>query len=152
MMLFSPAFPPGGAIPAEHTCDGADIWPRLARSKLPPGAKSLALAVEDPEAPTGSFLHWAAFDIPVGRDGLPAGYGRAHPASRVYEARNDFERMGYGGPCPPPRGGTHHYHFQFLALGRAQLGPPPAASALSVLEAAQADIMDRTGLVGTHSR
>jgi Raf kinase inhibitor-like YbhB/YbcL family protein len=152
MMLLSPAFPPGGAIPAEYTCDGADISPPLAWSRIPAGAKSLVLVVEDPDAPSGTFLHWAAFDIPASLEGLGAGYGRAHRASRFREARNDFGRIGYGGPCPPPGGGPHHYHFRLLALGRARLEPAPATSALSVLNAAESYALDQTELVGTYSR
>jgi Raf kinase inhibitor-like YbhB/YbcL family protein len=152
MMLFSPAFPPGGAIPTEYTCNGADISPPLSWSAVPSNAKSLVLVVEDPDAPSGTFRHWAAFDIPPGLAGLPAGYGRAHPASRFREGENDFGRKGYGGPCPPAGGGTHHYHFRLLALGRATLDLADPPSALSILKAAEPYAIARAELIGTYRR
>jgi Raf kinase inhibitor-like YbhB/YbcL family protein len=151
MMLVSPAFPPGGAIPSEYTCDGADISPPLTWSGLPDGTLSLVLVVEDPDAPSGAFRHWAAFDIPPGTHGLAAGYGRNRPASGFRATHNDFGGAGYGGPCPPP-GQAHHYHFRLFAINRPRLDLAPAATALDVLRAAQPYAIQQTELVGTYRR
>jgi len=96
-MLASPAIPPGGEIPAQYTCDGTDISPPLSWSGVPQGTQSLVLVVEDPDAPSGVFRHWAAFDIPPGSHGLDAGYAATRPAAGFRGARNDFGQPGYGG-------------------------------------------------------
>ncbi len=153
MMLISPAFASGAAIPSEYTCSGADISPPLSWAGLPGATKSLVLVVEDPDAPSsGTFRHWGAFDIPPALKGLPAGYGPARRASGFRELRNDFGRVGYGGPCPPSGGGTHHYHFRLLALGRASLGLAPQASILALLKAAEPYAIGRAELIGTYRR
>jgi Raf kinase inhibitor-like YbhB/YbcL family protein len=150
-VLTSPAFAPGGAIPTEYTCDGSDISPPLAWSGEPGGTKSLVLVVTDPDAPGGSFLHWAAFDIAPNAAGLAAGYGAARPANGFAEAHNDFGQSGYRGPCPPP-GPAHHYHFRLLAIGRPTLDLTPAATGSAVLRAAEPYAIAETELVGTYRR
>lgn len=151
LMLASPAFPPGGAIPAEYTCSGADISPPLTWSGVPAGAKSLVLVVEDPDAPSGTFRHWAVFDIPARAHELAAGYRANRPAGALRQARNDFGGLGYGGPCPPP-GPAHHYQFRLLAIGRPRLDLSSSATALEVLQAAQPYVIQRAELVGTFRR
>jgi Raf kinase inhibitor-like YbhB/YbcL family protein len=151
MMLTSPAFPPGGAIPAEYTCSGADISPPLTWSGVPAGAKSLVLVVEDPDAPSGTFHHWAAFDIPAASHGLAAGYSASRPTGGLHQARNDFGGLGYGGPCPPP-GPAHHYQFHLLAISRPRLDLASSPGALEVLQAAQPYVIQQTELVGTFQR
>jgi Raf kinase inhibitor-like YbhB/YbcL family protein len=152
LLLASPVFSPGGAIPSEYTCDGADISPPLTWSGLPQETRSLVLIVEDPDAPSGIFRHWAAFDIPAGMPGLAAGYGADRPASTFREARNDFGALGYGGPCPPYGHGVHHYHFRLLAISRPTLDLTPSASALEVLQAAAPYVIQQTELIGTYRR
>jgi Raf kinase inhibitor-like YbhB/YbcL family protein len=151
-MLVSPAMPPGGEIPAQYTCDGADISPPLSWSGVPQGTQSLVLVVDDPDAPSGVFRHWAAFDIPPGSHGLDAGYTAARPAAGFREGRNDFGNTGYNGPCPPRGGGTHHYHFRLLAISRPTLDLRPPATAADVLRAAQPYLIQQTELVGTYRR
>jgi Raf kinase inhibitor-like YbhB/YbcL family protein len=151
-MLSSPAIPPGGEIPAEYTCDGADISPPLAWSGVPDGSRSLVLVVEDPDAPSGTFRHWAVFDIPAATPGLAAGDGPRRPASGFREARNDFGKSGYGGPCPPEGHGVHHYHFRLLAPSRPSLDPAAPPTALNVLQAAQPYTIAEVELVGTYRR
>jgi Raf kinase inhibitor-like YbhB/YbcL family protein len=146
MMLSSPAIPPDGEIPVQYTCDAGDIAPPLAWSGVPNGAQSLVLVVEDPDAPGGVFMHWAAYDIAPGIKGLVAG---PHPYLR--EAQNDFGKSGYGGPCPP-QGTSHHYHFQLLALNRANLDLGPAPTATEVLRAAEPYAIDRAEFVATYRR
>jgi Raf kinase inhibitor-like YbhB/YbcL family protein len=152
LMLASPAFASGGQIPAEYTCDGADISPPLSWSGAPAGTGSLVLIIEDPDAPSGTFRHWAAFDIPPGTSGLATGYGGNRPASGFREARNDFGSQGYGGPCPPRGGGVHHYEFRLLAISLPRLDLAPAASAVEVTQAAQPYVIQQTELIGTYQR
>jgi Raf kinase inhibitor-like YbhB/YbcL family protein len=150
-VLTSPAFAPDAAIPRQYTCDGADISPPLAWRGTPDGTMSLVLVVEDPDAPGGTFRHWAAFDIAPGIAGLAGGYRAGRPADGFRQGRNDFGQTGYGGPCPPP-GTTHHYHFRLFAIRRAQLDLTPAASALEVEQAALPYVIRQTELVGTYRR
>jgi Raf kinase inhibitor-like YbhB/YbcL family protein len=149
--LTSPAIPPGGPIPAEYSCDGSDISPPLVWSGMPPGTQSLVLVIEDPDAPGGTFHHWAAYGIPPGAGGLPAGFNRNPPAF-VRQARNDFGTIGYRGPCPPRGGGAHHYRIELYALSRLTLEVSPAASVPDVVRAAGPYVIARTELTGTYGR
>jgi Raf kinase inhibitor-like YbhB/YbcL family protein len=152
LMLASPAIPPAGEIPAQYTCDGSDISPPLSWSDVPAGTGSLVLVVEDPDAPSGTFRHWAVFDIPPASRGLDAGYSASRPTAPLHEARNDFGKTGYSGPCPPRGAGTHHYHFRLLAISRPTLDLRAPAAALDVLRAAQPYVIQQTELVGTYHR
>lgn len=152
MMLASPAVPPGGEIPSQYTCDGADISPPLSWSGAPQGTQSFVLVVEDPDAPSGVFRHWAAFDIPAGSHDLGAGYSANRPAAGFREARNDFGKLGYSGPCPPKGHGTHHYHFRLLAVSRPTLELRAPATAADVLRATQPYIIQQIELTGTYHR
>jgi Raf kinase inhibitor-like YbhB/YbcL family protein len=152
LTLVSPAIPPGGQIPPQYTCDGTDLSPPLAWSGVPEGARSLVLVVEDPDAPSGIFRHWAAFDIPANSQGLEAGYSAKRPAAGFHEARNDFGKVGYSGPCPPQGHGNHHYHFRLLAVSRPILDLKAPATALDVLRAAQPYAIQQAELVGTYQR
>ena len=152
LMLASPAIPPNGEIPAQYTCDGADISPPLSWSDVPAGTGSLVLVVEDPDAPSGTFRHWAVFDIPPTSRGLDAGYSANRPTAALHEARNDFGKTGYSGPCPPKGAGTHHYHFRLLAISRPTLDLRAPAAALDVLKAAQPYVIQQAELVGTYHR
>ncbi len=152
LMLATPAFAPGGRIPSEYTCDGADISPPLSWSGVPPGAQSLVLVVEDPDAPSGVFRHWAVYDIPPETRGLAAGYGRNRPAAGFREARNDFGSRGYRGPCPPRGAGTHHYIFRLLAISRPRLELAANGTDAEVLRAAQPYVIEQTQLTATYQR
>src|SRR5207248_9647094 len=118
LMLASPAIPPGGEIPAQYTSGGADISPPLSWSDVPAGTGSLVLVVEDPDAPSGTFRHWAVFDIPPPSRGLDAGYSANRPTTAMHQARNDFRKTAYSAPRPPTGAGTHHYHCRRLAPSR----------------------------------
>jgi hypothetical protein len=136
----STAFQPGQPIPARYTCEGDDVSPPLAWSDVPAGARSLALIVDDPDAPGGRFTHWVAWGLDSQAGGL--GEGQAAPA----EGRNDFGSVGYRGPCPPPGHGPHRYVFRLFALGdaleltagaaRPELDSAIGGSALAVAELA----------------
>ena len=152
LMLTSPAIPPGSEIPAQYTCDGADISPPLSWSGTPEGTRSLVFVVEDPDAPSGTFRHWVVFDIPPAARGLDAGYSANRPAAGLHEARNDFGKTGYGGPCPPPGHGAHHYHFRLLAISRPALDLPSGAPAVDVLRAVQPYVIQQAEFVTTYHR
>ena len=148
LMLASPAIPPGGEIPAQYTCDGADISPPPTWSGIPDATKSLV--VDDPDAPSGTFRHWAAFDIPAASHGLDTGYSANRPAAGFHEARNDLGRAGYAGPCPPKGHGTHHYHFRLFAISRPTLDLKATATVSDVLSTAEPYTIQPAELVGTY--
>ena len=108
--LSSPAFAEGADIPTRHTCDGEDISPRLTWSGVPAGTRSLALVMDDPDAPRGTFTHWVVSDLPPDLTELVEG------STQGRQGRNSFGRTGYGGPCPPPRDEAHRYRFTLYAL------------------------------------
>jgi Raf kinase inhibitor-like YbhB/YbcL family protein len=108
--LTSNAFDSGQEIPSRHSCEGDDVSPPLSWSGAPEGARSLALIVDDPDAPGGTFTHWLAWAIRPESAGI--GEGETAPV----EGRNDFGTIGYRGPCPPPGHGPHRYFFRLYAL------------------------------------
>ena len=110
MALTSTAFADGGTIPEIYTCDGSNISPPLEFSNIPEGTESLALVVNDPEAPSGNWVHWAVWNIPTSTVGLHAG----EKLSGAIQGLTSFGRNGYGGPCPPE--GEHQYFFNLYAL------------------------------------
>jgi Raf kinase inhibitor-like YbhB/YbcL family protein len=141
----SDAFADGEPIPSRHALDGENLSPPLTWSGLPQGTRSLALVCEDPDAPSGTFVHWVAWGIDPAVGGL--GEGEAAPA----EGRNGFGHSGYGGPAPPPGHGPHRYFFRLFALDAA---PELEASAsMQGLEAAVDGHVLATGeLMGTYER
>ena len=147
--ISSPAFPHNGAIPEVHTCDGDDTPPPLAWSGVPQNAKSLALIVDDPDAPdpkapTHTYVHWVLYDLPPSATGLPA--GQALP-SGAREGVNDWKKRGYGGPCPPI--GRHRYFFKLFALD-TMLGDLRGPRKNELEKAMQGHILEQAELVGTY--
>ncbi len=121
VMLNSSAFEPNGPIPAKYTCEGEDVSPALTWSGVPSGTKSLALIVDDPDAPDPAapkmtWVHWVLFDVPPAAKGLPEAVGASSLPRGTREGLNDWKRTGYRGPCPPI--GRHRYFF--LARYRAR--------------------------------
>jgi Raf kinase inhibitor-like YbhB/YbcL family protein len=110
MELTSSAFGNGEPIPRLHTCEGDDVSPPLTWTEVPEGATSLALIVDDPDAPRGTFTHWLGWGLDPASGGLPEG------ETAPVEGRNDFGQTGYRGPCPPPGHGPHRYVFRLYAL------------------------------------
>ncbi len=147
----SPAFADGATIPRQYTCEGADRSPPLAWSGAPGGISVLALIVEDPDAPGGSFIHWVAFNLPPDSTGLAVGVpGTASLAAGGEQGVNDFGKLGYAGPCPPP-GRPHHYHFRLFALDQpVALGREATAAALR--NAMQGHVKAGADLVGVFAR
>lgn len=149
MMLTSPAFAAGGAIPKEFSCDGKDLAPPLSWSGVPSGTKSLALIVDDPDAPGGTWVHWVLFDLPPVTTALPKGVTSSGLPPGTREGLNSWKQTGYRGPCPPP--GRHRYFHRLYALdtGLSKLKHPTKAE----LEAAiQGHILATAELMGTYAR
>jgi Raf kinase inhibitor-like YbhB/YbcL family protein len=124
----SPDITEGGRIPARYTCDGEDISPPLAWSGVPPVATALALVVDDPDAPRGTYTHWVVVDI----DPAVTSLARGQSPPGAQQIVNSAGRASYMGPCPPS--GVHHYRFTVYALSR-RLALPPRASLQSALDA-----------------
>ena len=146
MVLRSAAFAPGKSIPSRFTCDGEGRAPPLAWSDAPRETRSFALVCRDPDAPTGIWYHWAAFDIP------PDAAGLAESEAPMREAINDFGRRGYGGPCPPEGDGRHHYHFKLYALGIDRLDLPAKVGCREVERQAEARALATAELIGSYCR
>jgi len=148
----SSAFGNNQTIPQRYTCEGADISPPLAWSGAPGGTKSFALLCDDPDAPAGTWHHWALFDVPAATDRLEAAYPTDQTVGATRQAANDFKRPGYSGPCPPRGHGVHHYRFRLLALSVAHLDLPPDVTCPDVEAAARLHRLAEAMLVGTYAR
>jgi Raf kinase inhibitor-like YbhB/YbcL family protein len=143
--LESSAFEHAQPIPSRYTCDGDDVSPPLRWVNVPEDAQSLALLVDDPDAPRGVFTHWVAWGLDRGAGGL--GEGEAVSG----EGRNDFGTVGYRGPCPPPGHGPHRYVFRLYALDRdLELGPQAGKPGLE--QAIEGHVLTTAELVGTYER
>jgi len=122
MQLRSSGFSDGATIPRRFTCDGDDLSPPLEWGSPPAGTRSFVLLCDDPDAPAGTWHHWAAYDIPPDRTELAEGTAGDGSAKKDFRQEiNDFRKPGYGGPCPPHRHGIHRYHFRLLAVAIDQL-------------------------------
>jgi Raf kinase inhibitor-like YbhB/YbcL family protein len=144
MTVTSTAFSDGRDIPRRHTCDGENLSPPLAFGAIPSGTRELALLVEDPDAPSGTFVHWVAWGIDPAKASLPE--GESTPGSGT----NGFGKVGYGGPCPP-RGPAHRYVFIVFALsGRLDLSG--GASADELRRAVGTDLLGEGRLTGRYAR
>ncbi len=149
MKLSSSAFTDGAEIPRQYTCDGENLSPPLHWSGAPEGTRSFVLLCDDPDAPNGTWHHWAAYDIPSAQTDLAAG---AAQTAKMKQAVNDFRKVGYGGPCPPHGHGVHHYRFRLLALSADHLRVQPKASCRDVEGEARKVMLAETTLVGRYQR
>ncbi len=150
-ILTSDAFGRMEEIPSKYTSDGENLSPPLAWSGAPPGTKSFALVVDDPDAPGNVWVHWVLYNIPAGAKVLPegAGNGKAPLPEGAAEGLNDWGRKGYGGPSPPS--GRHRYFFKLYALDTVlSLPAPPTKAALE--EAMKGHVLAEAELVGTYKR
>lgn len=149
--VLSTAFHNGGDIPKKFTCDGADVSPQISWKESPPKTASFVLIADDPDAPSGTWTHWIIYDLPAGKSELEENVSKADKlpdGSR--QGRNDFGKLGYGGPCPPPRK-PHHYSFRIYALDAVpQL--TPGASKGEVEQAMRGHLLAKGELVGRYGR
>jgi Raf kinase inhibitor-like YbhB/YbcL family protein len=149
--LQSAAFKDRERIPPRYSCQGEDISPPLSWSGAPAGTESFALVCYDTDAPGRTFYHWAIFDLPASRTTLPEAYPKGAEAGGSRQAVNDFGDNAYGGPCPPPGHGVHHYHFALFAVRLAKLGLAPDVRCPAVEMAAKRQALSTTDLIGLYS-
>ena len=154
LVLTSAAFAAFGAIPALYTCEGRDVSPALAWTGVPAAAKSLVLIVDDPDAPDPkapklTWVHWVLYNIPASATGLPEGVASSALPAGTREAKNDWKRTGYGGPCPPI--GRHRYFHKLYALDTllSDLGD---ATKADVEAAMKGHVLAQSELVGTYQK
>lgn len=146
----SASFAEGGTIPKRYTCDAADVSPALSWADAPDRTQSLALIADDPDAPAGTWTHWIIWNIPPG-NALPEGTPKTdtlNDGSR--QGKNDFKRIGYGGPCPPP-GKAHRYFFRLYALN-AKLDLKPGSTRDDLERAMKGRVLGQAELVGKYGR
>jgi len=154
LALSSPAFTPSGTIPAKYTCDGDDSSPPLEWSGVPDTAMSLALIVDDPDAPDPAapkrrFVHWVVYNIAPDARGLAEDAGAGNLPAGAREGTNDFDKSGYGGPCPPI--GRHRYVFTLYALDTSLSGiDSPSRGDLEA--AMKGHVIEKTEAIGTYER
>ncbi len=140
-----------GKFPTEFTCDGGDNSPPLAWTTPPAATKSLVLTVTDPDAPSGTFTHWVLYNLPANGNELPANVPKQDQLSDgSRQGRNDFGKIGYGGPCGP-HGSTHRYFFDLFALD-TKLDLPAGATRAQVEDAMNTHVLARGKLMARYSR
>jgi Raf kinase inhibitor-like YbhB/YbcL family protein len=154
LQLTSPAFAPGGAIPRKYTCDGEDVSPPLVWGDAPAGTKSFALIVDDPDAPDPAaprtiWVHWVLYDLPPDAGGLGEGVPPAGLPRGTREGLNDWNRTGWGGPCPPI--GRHRYFHHLYALD-AMLGDLGKPDKAALEQAMRGHVLASVELIGTYQR
>src|SRR3989338_10772723 len=143
MTLSTTAFSDGEAIPSSFTCMGRNIAPPLSISDVPAQTKSLSLIMDDPDAPSGMFVHWVVWNIPPGIKEL------GHGIKAGIHGMTDFGRIGYGGPCPPS--GKHRYYFKLYALD-CMLQLSEHAGKRELEQAMKGHILAQAQLMGTYTR
>jgi hypothetical protein len=150
MHLYSPEFLTGTSIPGKYTCDGEDMSPPLTWDDPPANARSFALIVRDRDAPGGVFTHWVLYNLPADKRELPAGLPKQESLPEgIAQGRNDFDKVGFGGPCPPK--GTHRYFFKLYALDTS-LDVAPGAKEEDVLNAMQDHTLTSAELMGLYGK
>jgi Raf kinase inhibitor-like YbhB/YbcL family protein len=149
--ISSTAFASSQMIPKQFTCDGGDVSPQLSWNGVPAGAKSFALIMDDPDAPVGTWVHWVLFNLPADAKELPEGVAKQEQLpDGSLQGRNDFRKIGYGGPCPPA-GKPHRYFFKLYALD-GKLDLKAGASKADVERAMKGHVLGETELIGRYGR
>jgi Raf kinase inhibitor-like YbhB/YbcL family protein len=149
--LTSSAFSAGEAIPKKFTCDGPDVSPKLSWNDPPGKTQSFALIMDDPDAPVGTWVHWVLYDVPADAKEVPEGVLKQEQlASGAQQGRNDFGKIGYGGPCPPP-GKPHRYFFKLYALD-TKLNLKSGATKVELERAMKGHILAQADLIGRYGR
>ena len=154
LKITSPAFEDGAAMAAKYTCEGLNVAPPLNWEGVPDGARSLALIVDDPDAPDPSapkmtFVHWVLYNLPPDSGGLPEGVTAAGLPPGTLAGLNDYRRLEYGGPCPPI--GRHRYFHKLYALDvvMEDLGQPTKDRLLKAMEG---HVIEKAEIVGTYKK
>jgi Raf kinase inhibitor-like YbhB/YbcL family protein len=148
--LTSTAFAEGQPIPRQYTCDGVNISPPLEWSGVPKNAKTLALIADDPDAPAGTWVHWVFYNLPAENIGVVENVPMTENLrAGGYQGENDFEKIGYGGPCPPA--GTHRYLFKIYALD-TDLPLKAGVTKAELLKAMEGHILLQGQLMGIYNR
>jgi len=149
--IASSAFSNGETIPKKFTCDGPDLSPPLRWKEPPAATQSLALIADDPDAPVGTWVHWVLYNLPANTHELPEGVDKQERlASGATQGRNDFRRIGYGGPCPPP-GNPHRYYFKLYALD-SKLNLKAGATKAELEDAMKGHTLGETEFMGRYGR
>jgi Raf kinase inhibitor-like YbhB/YbcL family protein len=149
--ISSTAFSAGETIPKKFTCDGPDASPQLRWEGAPPGTQSFVLIVDDPDAPAGTWVHWVLYNLSPTTRELPEGVEKKDQlGDGALQGRNDFRRIGYGGPCPPA-GKPHRYYFRLYALD-VKLSLKAGASKADVEGAMKGHILGQAELMGKYGR
>jgi Raf kinase inhibitor-like YbhB/YbcL family protein len=150
MQITSSAFKDGQPIPRQYTCDGVNISPPLEWNGTPKSARTIAIIADDPDAPAGTWVHWVVYNLPADNIGLVE---NLPPTENLqaggFQGKNDFQKIGYGGPCPPS--GTHRYFFKVYALD-SELPLKGAATKADLEPAMQGHIVAQAQLMGTYGR
>jgi Raf kinase inhibitor-like YbhB/YbcL family protein len=150
MEIRSSAFDNGAFIPEKHTCDSLDISPPIEWSQAPEGTKTFALICDDPDAPMGTWVHWVVYNIPGNINNFSENVPRLEVLENgAKQGKNDFRRIGYGGPCPP--GGTHRYYFKIYALDK-ELDVDVGITKKELLAAMEGHILALGQLMGRYKR
>jgi Raf kinase inhibitor-like YbhB/YbcL family protein len=149
LKLIIPAFSDGSLIPSLHTCEGADLAPSIEWFGEPAETRSFTLIVDDPDAPAGTWNHWLLFDIPGSVHSLAQGY-KAGQAG--LSGANDFDKQGYGGPCPPKGHGPHRYFFKLHAVGIPSLGLKAGAKRVEIDRALKGHVVAEAQYMGRYER
>ncbi len=145
MKLTSSAFENNQFIPAKYSCDGQDISPSLSINDVPKGTQSLVIIVDDPDSPSGTFTHWLIWNISPQTAEMTEG----NIPSEAAQGKNDFGKVGFGGPCPSS--GTHHYQFKLYALD-TMLDLASSVTKSDIEKAMQGHILEQALLVGLYKR
>ncbi|MDO8548806.1 MAG: YbhB/YbcL family Raf kinase inhibitor-like protein [Ignavibacteria bacterium] len=149
MKIQSSGFKEGEKIPSKFTCDGENVSPQLSWSDFPNKTKTFALIVDDPDAPSGTFVHWVVYNIPSGITKLPEGTTSKNLPEGTNQGTNHMGDSDYGGPCPPS--GTHRYYFKFYALD-SEVQLKAGAGKRDLLKSMEGHILAEAQLMGKYER
>lgn len=150
-ILISSAFKEGETIPQQYTCAGRDVSPPLHWSVPPAGTRSYVIIADDPDAPAGTWVHWVIYNVPLDLRGVSEGVPTDEQVlDGALQGMNDFKRVGYGGPCPPP-GMPHRYLFKLYALDKV-IDLKPRATKAQVLDACKGHILAEAQLMARYGR
>jgi Raf kinase inhibitor-like YbhB/YbcL family protein len=148
--VMSAAFKDGQPIPRQYTCNGVNVSPPLEWSGVPKSARTIAIIADDPDAPAGTWVHWVLYNLPADNIGLVENLpATENLKAGGFQGKNDFDKVGYGGPCPPS--GTHRYFFKVYALD-AELPLKAEATKADLEKAMEGHIVGQGQLIGTYSR